>query len=488
MEISKKLLGISLIPLTLFVVGAVVSAVLIRSSSNATSRYISYYVERQVLTLDIYRKLGYGQGIHSFKNYILRYDEKYKKAALEDMNEAKTLIHKYLQFESLSSEERSAMKILLATVNMYAEKIPIAELMIKKGKSISSIDQAVKVDDTPAMTALQDLHSYFIRKRDLELENLKTVQNEVFLVAITTFTVSILFALLVSKIISSKMLLSIKRLLRVSSEISEGKFLIREKTVKEGLSEDELTAVVTQMVQMGKKLDQSFESLKRSNEELEDFAFIASHDLQEPVKKISAYADFLREDYGERLDQEGLEYVVKIKDLTGRMINLIKSLLEYSRLVNLKTEFEKVDLNEVVRSSMDNLELLIKEKNATVHCDRLPIVNGNRALLQSLFQNLISNAVKFQKPDSTAVVYVSAKRDGNCWNISVKDNGIGFNVKHQDRMFKPFGRLYSKGQYPGSGIGLATCRKIIEAHDSKFEVESVENVGSTFAFSLESSV
>ncbi|WP_243369829.1 ATP-binding protein [Geotalea sp. SG265] len=219
------------------------------------------------------------------------------------------------------------------------------------------------------------------------------------------------------------------------------------------------------------------------NKELEQFAYVASHDLQEPLRMVTSYLKLLKQKYRERLDEKADAYIDFAVDGGIRMQKLIEGLLAYSRF-SRGGEFRPVEMNGVFAAAVANLDTVIGESSATVTRDELPTVNGDEIQLQQLLQNLISNAVKYRDREKKPAVHVSAERQQDQWMISVRDNGIGIDPDHFDRIFQIFQRLHSSEEYPGTGIGLASCKKIVERHEGRIWVQSKPGEGSVFFFTL----
>ena len=241
-----------------------------------------------------------------------------------------------------------------------------------------------------------------------------------------------------------------------------------------------------------KAIRQKTEELEIQNKEMEQFAYIASHDLQEPLNTISSFINLLSEDYNDAFDDVGKQSLYFIANASKRMKVLITSLLEYSRLGRDKI-FEKVSCNTLLENLQKDLSQLIKTSNTKLTVTTLPSVQGNPTELGLLFQNLISNAIKFMPEDRTPEISVSCQKivqpqeDGageSFWKFTVTDNGIGIAAKHQEKIFAIFQRLHSKDTYKGTGIGLAHCKKIVEAHGGVIGVVSKENKGSAFWFTI----
>jgi len=231
------------------------------------------------------------------------------------------------------------------------------------------------------------------------------------------------------------------------------------------------------------ELAKTLTELRRSNQELQDFAYVASHDLRAPLRTIGSFAGILRDDFSEKLDEEGREHLERIVAAVRRMERLLGDLLEYSRVGTRGKPFERVDLGAVLETVLSNLKAAIEESGATITWQGLPHVSGDEVQLVQLLQNLLGNAIKFRASEAPRIV-VSARREADRWEISVADNGIGIDPTHFDRIFNIFERLHAESAYPGTGIGLAICKRIVERHGGRIFVTSEPGQGSTFTFSL----
>jgi light-regulated signal transduction histidine kinase (bacteriophytochrome) len=234
-------------------------------------------------------------------------------------------------------------------------------------------------------------------------------------------------------------------------------------------------------------LAQKAQALARSNAELQHFAYIASHDLQEPLRMVTSFLELLKRHCEGQFDAQAEEFWAFAFDGAKRMQHMINDLLTYSRVGTHGQDFAPVDCEDVLERTLTNLRMMIDEQGAQVTGDPLPVVMGDETQLGQLFQNLISNAVKFRGAHPPEV-HVGARRMGRTWRFSVRDNGIGIPAKHRERIFLMFQRLHTQEEYPGSGIGLAICQKIVERHGGRIWVESQPGEGSTFYFTLPVSV
>lgn len=242
---------------------------------------------------------------------------------------------------------------------------------------------------------------------------------------------------------------------------------------------------ITERKNNEKKMLWLMEELQRSNQELEQLAYIASHDLREPLRKIVSFIDLFASKYGDSIDERASLYISYIVDGATRMSNLINDLLFYSRVMTDEKEFETVDCNALIETVLDDMMLSIRENKAQIFHDALPQIKGHKIQLGQLFQNLIANAIKYHRPEEPAIIHVSAALDGEAyWIFSFRDNGIGIEPEYLERIFVLFQRLHSRSEYSGTGIGLAICKKIVERHGGRIWVESEYGKGSTFYFSL----
>ncbi len=318
----------------------------------------------------------------------------------------------------------------------------------------------------------------------------------------------IVVAISVVAVIGVLFLLSTNRILKSLLKIHEATdFISREKWEHRiGVAgKDEVSEVAQAFNDMALRLGETHAALEleiaarkkaekellRSNADLEEFARVASHDLKEPLRKVQAFGDMLVKKCSDSLGEVGRDYLGRMKNAVERMQGLLNSLLEYSLVTNKLQPFASVDLNESVREALSNLEILAQDKEAAVHVEQLPVVHGDPVQMVQLFQNLIGNALKFQRDAEHPRIRVRARSIGSqrpgkdeAHEIWVEDNGIGFEEKHLDRIFAPFQRLHGRSEYEGSGIGLATCKKIVERHGGEITARSEKGKGSTFIVTL----
>jgi PAS domain S-box-containing protein len=248
---------------------------------------------------------------------------------------------------------------------------------------------------------------------------------------------------------------------------------------------------ITRLVEAEQAMQAYAAQLERSNRDLEDFAFIASHDLQEPLRKIQAFGDLLQTRFGPTLGEDGCDYVDRMQDAAGRMKRMIEDLLRYSRIETTAQPFQLVDLHQLAQSVIIDLEVSIQESGAQVQLQPLPDLEADPVQIRHMLLNLVGNALKFRRKGVAPQVKIYAERlpeaagaGGEMLRLVVEDNGIGFDERYQERIFQPFQRLQGRSQYEGSGIGLALCRKIAERHGGSISARSRPGKGSTFTVTL----
>jgi len=241
---------------------------------------------------------------------------------------------------------------------------------------------------------------------------------------------------------------------------------------------------ITERKQAEQALQDKNEELGRSNQELEQFAYVASHDLQEPLRMVSNYTQMLATRYRDRLDGDAIEFIEFAVDGAKRMQALIHDLLEYARVGTRGKEFKPTPCDRIVQDAVANLSGAIADAGAEVAIGELPTLRCDGVQLTQVFQNLIGNALKFRRPDVAPIIRVMARREGHDWVFDIADNGIGIAPKYFERIFQMFQRLHGRGEYEGTGIGLALCKKIVERHGGRIAVTSTPGEGTTFSFTI----
>jgi light-regulated signal transduction histidine kinase (bacteriophytochrome) len=246
----------------------------------------------------------------------------------------------------------------------------------------------------------------------------------------------------------------------------------------------ELRREIDERLDAERELREKTEALARSNADLEQFAYVASHDLQEPLRMVSSYVQLFEKRFAGQVDEQADKYIRYAVEGAKRMQSLIAGLLEYSRVGRLDEPFGTVDTNAALDQALSNLRSAIEESRARITRGPLPTLTGNAGRIAQVFQNLIGNALKFRRPDRPATVHVSALPGETEWVFTIVDNGIGIDSQYLERIFVIFQRLHTRAEYPGTGIGLSICKKAVERHGGRIWVESRVGEGSRFHFTL----
>ena len=275
----------------------------------------------------------------------------------------------------------------------------------------------------------------------------------------------------------------------------EQKLLAINRSLENEINERKMSE--EKVKELNRKLMENVDHLESANKDLDRFAFMSSHDLQEPLRKIRTFSDLLYSKYKDLFDEDAIRYISRIQKSAERMQALIKDILEFSKVSSDKNNFVNTDLNKVVEEVIADIEPEVQERNAKINIRTLPSLDVNPGLMRPLFSNLIGNAIKYRKKDVDPIINIYADQEkasgpgeaidsGNrkFWRIYVEDNGIGFDQKYAEQIFDMFVRLHGNSEYEGTGIGLALCKQIVDKHEGFISVLSKENTGSTFIVSL----
>jgi PAS domain S-box-containing protein len=254
-----------------------------------------------------------------------------------------------------------------------------------------------------------------------------------------------------------------------------------EETLKDNI---ELKQTQEQLKENQHTMEKYIDELARSNQELQQFAFVASHDLQEPVRKLLFYSDYLLSQYTGSLDQKGVDYLGSMRSSSQRMRSLIQDLLLFSQINKEELKYKEVDLNHVAQEAIQDFEIAIEEKGALLTIQPLPAIKGDARMMRQLFGNIISNSLKYSNATTYPVIDISCQQKGQFFELSFKDNGIGFDEQYLPQMFTLFQRLHNRKVYDGTGLGLSICRKIVDLHGGKIWAEGKEGQGAIFYVSL----
>ncbi|MBC7874330.1 MAG: hypothetical protein H7Y01_10060 [Ferruginibacter sp.] len=521
----------------LFIVNGFITILTINSNKRL-STHLSEVIEPSLGTLDHFKKLMLESKMYSTNWVFLRFNQE-DKVLLEKLHgidypalKAKLIAHTkewvnnnwvdsvhkvYDGFEELLAIEKNIMRSL-QTFDDYDD--PVIKLEAER-----KLEEEVLPRTTTLLNALDAIYKFGAGIRTIENAHLEKLSVKlrlfIILLAVTICCAGLFLARYMTRVIIAPiqkirlivndlgkgiirtldhrqkkdeigdMVLSVNNLSRklsataaFASEIGNRNF----KTWYEPLSQEDtlglaLIAMRDNLRINETTLDMNTKELERKNRELEQFVYIASHDLQEPLRTTSSFVDLLQKQYQGKLDTKADKYLTYIAESSERMKILINDLMDYSR-IGTKKEMEEVDCNIIVQEVIADLGQTIKESQALIHVEHLPLIGAYRTEIKQLFQNLVVNAIKFAKKDTTPLVSISFSQDNTNWIFAIRDNGIGIAEDHRERIFIIFQRLHNRNQYEGSGIGLAHCKKIAGLHHGKIWVESATGEGSTFYFSI----
>ncbi len=399
------------------------------------------------------------------------------KEDLPQEDTSKSLIEKIIMnTDSLISSSKSVNTLLNSSIN-YQSNLKIANDIWENKIRVLYLTINREVGQ------LSLKYNRSSKRYNIELSN---SLNEISKIILITGILGIILGLIITFQVIHSVSEPITKLKNAAFRISQGE--LNEQIHIKG--KNELAELGNSFNDMSAALKNSFEDqetqinqIKTINKELEQFVYVASHDLQEPLRTMSSYIGLIVELYKDKLDSDGIKYMNYVEDASLRMKTLIKELLDYSR-IGKELKITKVDCNKVVNEILMDFELVINEKNASFQIDKLPIINACDIELKQLFQNLINNGIKFNKKDTPPQIDIKVKEEKKYWQFSVRDNGIGMEKKYFERVFVIFQRLHNRKDYEGTGIGLAVCKKIVDLHNGEIWLESETNKGSTFYFTI----
>jgi signal transduction histidine kinase len=416
-------------------------------------------------------------------NFLRTRQPEYKERVLTDVQDFQTSFHLYRGLPLSAQEKEWATEI----ERLFAQAVTLAgAIMALDIAEQEGLAEFVRVrrelghllhDEVQSLT-----HQEIVAATDAVHRTVSTTRTLILGLLVSGLLLGGVLAVVLARSITKP----VSHLIAVSQAIARGE-LSQEARVT---SHDEfrlLAESFNQMVRARRQAEDSermrADELARSNAELEQFAYVASHDLREPLRMVQSFCGLLQDRYGDKLDERANKYINFAVDGATRMQGLVDDLLEFARVGHSNECFDSVGLDDVVRQALTNLEAAIVESGATIEFDRLPTVRGDARRLTQVFQNLIGNAIKFRGAPPPAI-QVSACREGEAWRITVADNGIGIDPKHFQRLFVVFRRLHSKDEYPGTGIGLALCKRIVELHGGRIWLDSQPGRGTSFHFCL----
>jgi signal transduction histidine kinase len=433
-------------------------AVLSEEPTNLAEPLKAVFDEPQVIGVEVY--MADGQLLASKKR---------AKYSLDNLSVSS-------QLRQFASNGENQIIIESRTESARLLRSYLAKVMISKSS-----------DDIFHIESGEEVFSGFVRV-DMSLDELAVNKATIIYNNCLMVPIYIVIGMFFSGLIEQRISKPLMELKKAVGAMARGDFSMQIKRQ----SNDELGLLAESFNQMSEQLSSTIEelnyaneTLEKTNKELEEFTYIVSHDLQEPLRKVYSFGQFLMEDYNEQLPEEGKDYVERMQKASVKMKQLIQDLLLLSRVGTGKVEFSNVDTDEVVQTMLDDLALTIEERGAQVVVGQLPPVWGNRTLLTQLFQNLIGNAIKYRSDERNPEIEISTKEQGDQVVFSVKDNGIGIEERFFGKIFGVFQRLHGQDEkYKGTGIGLSLCNKVVQKHGGQIWVDSTLGKGSTFYFTM----
>lgn len=412
------------------------------------------------------------------RGFLLTHDERYLTDYTETLNSINEVMEE-VEVSAYSSDiekQSERIKQLLTLTKLKLNEMIKAVELAKAGR----YDEAIAhVNANKGIVLYSDFETQFKEIDESErvmqgthLANLMRLRRDSVNTLIISFTTTLL------------LIITIFLLLKINAKEHE-KHLLELEDINEDLE--------SRIAERTQELSMYSDELSRSNRELEDFAFVASHDLQEPLRKIRAFGNRLESGYADAIDDRGRDFLNRMLNAAERMSMLISDLLAFSRVSTRGKDFSDVDLNLVINSVIDDLEIAIDEKSAQINVDPMVTIRGDKSQLEQLFLNLLSNALKFQREGVTPLINIALstpddndlknmlQADDYDWiKITIQDNGIGFEQTFAEKIFAPFQRLHGRSEYKGTGIGLAVCRRIVERHNGHIDAQSTPDVGTAF--------
>ena len=479
MRLSLQLILANVLPTLLLLLGTAGCFWIIWENNQEFEIYINDIERRQGKLLAIKHDLGYGKGIHNFKNYIIRHGGRYKANARESFDSAIDEIRQYQSILPQSNIEKKAMTVVTKTIEAYRNNLYLAEQLIAENRSIAEIDRKVKIDDTQAIASFDEVEAEFDKRRRVRLDKLITQQSQAVIALGCLFIVVLLFSFFNTVILSGRMLSSLNGLISLAKNIGDNSPVENLSTRSQSLRE--FRRVGEQMVMMAKNIDLAQKEqvklardlreinrdLTEKNIQLEQFAHVAAHDLREPARRIKATSEALLEDIREEVSSDARFFLESLNQQAEKMLRLIADLRFLTRVgYHLLPSRTLVNIVEVGKAVADEYQEEMASRGVAVEYSEIPSIEGFSNLVGVLYRNLISNALSHSKGP------ISIKLTCEGGAFGVLNTGSTISPELTKIIFQPFKR--GEGSR-GTGLGLHICSLVVQAHEGKIWVESGED-------------
>ncbi len=467
--LRNKLIFISIVPLLSVLLS---SFIFMHSTDNirkASKRYTREYIEKTEILNNLMTSIGYGGAIHNFKNFVIRGSEKYQTGAREKFNKSLLLIQKYKNNFNISDDELIWLDEIKNTILEYFDHIDNIEKLKDQKRLVKEIDKKVKVDDTDAIKSITNIQTY-IKKIKLTSEErlnkeFKNATRILLIILATTVFITILLTFFFYKNIH----ISYRALINITKNIKNEIYSVNRSELH-NINNVEMKTIADELINMSEQVKSNKEKLKKRNKDLEEFAFIASHDLQEPIKKVSNYLGLIELECNSKDNSTVSKYFKSAYSSLNSMINLINSLINYNMLDNKEYDFNEVHLSSLV-DDIKNKLIIETNKNIVIHFDKELMIKGNKLLLTQCFYHLIKNSTLYNNEPNIEIDLSIEKHDTNRCLITYSDNSYGYHKKDIPIVTKVFGRLKKRGEQDSQGMGIPLIKKILQIHGTDLQIK-----------------
>ncbi len=485
MSLKKKLYLLSFIPLAFLAIGVISILYSISSINKKTEDYLNSYTKKNEKIQTVLNSFGYGGGIHHFKNYVIRHKDSYRELAIKSFNKSLSEIEQYRRMGYVSGEEIKSLSTIYDTIKNYKENLALTKASIEQNKDTKLIDEYVKIDDNPALISISTLQEVLLKEKSEHLSKISSSYNAIRYLSICLIILSILIGILLNILFSKKILSSLNVILDMTNKIEENSYDL-EGFKLSSVEEGEIKKIGHSMKEMSSNIQNYISELEQTNSDLTDYAFLASHDLQEPIKKVSNYLGLISLELKGNENYAIHNYIDQAIKSSERMVKTIDSLLDYSLILARDYNFELVTLNSIINNTKLNLHHMIDDSLHINYPECVTFI-ANKDLMITLFENLVKNSIMFHKENDNIFIDITCDSDhDNSIIFSYKDNSQGFDLTNISTVLRPFGKLSNKKD-ESLGMGLAMCKKILLIHESDIKIETAPGLGVTIQFKLKKS-